>query len=224
MKRTSLLLFALLIGCKTSPEELPITKPKAETKTEVTKPQETLVAVEVLPFDEAKAKEYAFKGTLKTGAMWKDRNGNNILILSQTQKDAENGKFEEILGYHYTSKAGKDSLLWQTKDWAENPCDEAPGVQGDVVVKDLNNDGIAENAFVYGISGNCDVSPREFKLIMHSGATKYAIRGNTRVALPPDAFGGDKKFDAAFNTAPPSFKAFASELWDKTIKPMDIKM
>jgi hypothetical protein len=180
------------------------------------------ISVEVLPFDATKAQQFAFKGALKTGAMWKDKNGDNVLIISQTSKDGDNGKYEEIYAYQYITSAGKDSLLWQMKDWADNYCDQAEGVISDIQVKDLNNDQVAESAFVYNIAGNCDVSPQDFKLMMHSGSTKYAIRGNTSVSLKPK-MGGEKNFDPAFETVP-VFKTFAGKMWDQYINPLNIKM
>ncbi|MEP7220849.1 MAG: hypothetical protein ABI876_18130, partial [Bacteroidota bacterium] len=75
-----------------------------------------------------------------------------------------------------------------------------------------------QNLFVYNIAGACDVSPVQYKLMLHSGLRKFAVRGTTRVKPGGSlATGGEKKFDADFDSAPASYKQAASDLWDKIV-------
>ena len=129
---------------------------------------------------------------------------------------------QEIFGYHYTITPDTTRTLWTIRDFANNWCDEGAGLVSSVVVRDLNGDGIAENAFVYNVQGSCDVSPIPYKLMLHSNERKYAVRGNNKVMadMEPgaEANGGEKNFDAAFDTAPPEFRALADSLWNATVK------
>jgi hypothetical protein len=55
--------------------------------------------------------------------------------------------------------------------------------------------------------------------MMHSGSKKRVIRGTTRVdAGDGEKVGGEKKFDATFNSLPESFKNYASDKWDNFMK------
>jgi hypothetical protein len=51
--------------------------------------------------------------------------------------------------------------------------------------------------------------------MMHEGATKYAIRGATKVT--EDGGGGEMNVDPAFKAANPLFRSFAVENWKKFV-------
>jgi hypothetical protein len=115
--------------------------------------------------------------------------------------------------------------VWKVHDYAENPCDDGRGLVSRIEVLDLDGDGRAENAFVYNVAGPCDVSPVTYKLMLHSGAQKYAVRGTTRVDLGDgEPMGGDKRFDSTFATAPQEFRSFASSLWDRAVGQFHIRL
>lgn len=172
--------------------------------------------------------EYTYTGTLLDSARWTDANGENMLLVSHRTMDAEGAEFEgsymeELSGYHYVTRGGTTSLLWKICDSAYNHCDPGRGLLSKIVVRDLNNDGVAENAFVYNIDGLCDVSPAPVTLVLHSGINEYIIystmepqAGNTDSVTYP--LKGVEHRDAAFDTAPPEFRAFAEDLWQKSLK------
>lgn len=167
---------------------------------------------------ESLAKEYIYQGQLLGGAHWIDRNGDNTLLVSQKQTKTEEGSKQEIFGYNYVMKDGATKLLWKIQDAAENWCDAGDGLVSDIVVLDLDGDEVAENAFIYNIQGSCDVSPRTFKLMLHSGEKKLAVRGTNVVNPGGEKVGGEKKLDAAFDTAPKEFKQYAAEMWAKYVR------
>lgn len=174
--------------------------------------------------------EYAYTGTIIDGARWVDANGENILLVSRRVIPGKNGDSpeedkEELFGYHYINSQETVRLLWKIYDFAYNPCDDGHGLLSNIIVRDLNSDGIAENAFVYNVQGSCDVSPIPIKLMLHSGNNKYAVRGTNKVlaSMEPGALpdGGEKNFDPAFNNAPPEFRTFAEELWKESLKKIE---
>jgi hypothetical protein len=174
--------------------------------------------VQMLGFDSAAFRKDEYSGDVIGGAHWNDRAGENFLVVSQKFSRTEDNTLQQIYGYLYRMVDGRRTLLWKIEDRAENWCDPGTGLASEVVVKDLDGDGIAENAFVYNVAGACDVSPVPYKLMLHSGATKYAIRGESTVTFTDTALGGTKEFDPAFKTAPAGFREFASELWDKAVR------
>jgi hypothetical protein len=161
------------------------------------------------------------------GARWIDANGENTLVIEERiRDDGEYERVQEIMAYTYiTRQSERPKFLWKIYDIARNPCDQGEGLISNVDVRDLNNDGIAENTFIYNIAGACDVSPIQFKLMLHSGGKKYAIRGTNKVKPGEDSdwMGGEKNFDPAFASAPQEFREHASEIWNRYVEARTVK-
>jgi hypothetical protein len=164
----------------------------------------------------------SFKGEIVDGAHWKDLSGENILLITQTRISRKNQdvRNQYLYGYLYTLSNDKWNLTWNITDFVESYCDaEAKYIDGTLEVLDIDNDGIAENAFIYKLDERCDVSPLPIKLMMHSGSKKLVIRGDTKVDIGNgQIIGGKKSFDDAFNSSPESFKEYASKKWDKFMR------
>jgi hypothetical protein len=79
----------------------------------------------------------------------------------------------------------------------------------------MDNNGIAENTFLYKMSCKGDVSPDDMKLIMHEGASKYAVRGSMILEMDGQKYGGEMKPDASFDKAPQEFLPYAIDQWNK---------
>lgn len=220
-------LFAVTFsGCaknKAAAETIPPAKPPAAPAPAA--PAAPAVKFEKLKFDRnAVPKSMAHEGEIRDGAKWLDRNGENTLFVT-TSVAARGGSEMKIFGYLYVVKDGRTKLLWKIADAAVNDCDEGEGLVSPIDARDIDDDGVAENLFVYNVVGTCDVSPKPYKLMMHSGETKYAIRGVNRVLINDPAFSdaerkGKKDFDPAFNGAPQSYRQAASAFWDKYVKPL----
>ncbi len=176
-----------------------------------------------LPFDKNDIpSDCIYKGKIIEGGRWKDKNGENILLISQTEVKRVNQdvRNQYLYAYLYILSSTKWNLSWNITDYVESYCDvEAKYIPGTLDITDIDNDGIAENAFIYKLDGRCDVSPIPIKLMMHSGDKKLVIRGDTRVDIGNgEKAGGKKTFDDAFNSVPVSYKEYASKKWDNFIK------
>lgn len=162
----------------------------------------------------------SYDGKISKGARWTDANGENVLIVSERKtRRSEDITYHEIFGYLYVTDGGDTRLLWKIQDNSENYCDEGKGITSPIEVRDIDGDGVAENMFVYNVSGACDVSPIPFKLMMHSGETKLAVRGTNSVDIPDYREKGVKNFDG-FENSPAEFKRAASDFWDKYVPPL----
>lgn len=160
-----------------------------------------------------------YMGELRNTASWTDRNGFNTLIISS--KDAVNEENAELFAYVYVEKEGETKKLWQINDFVNGPCDrDIYPVPNSLEIVDLDEDGIAENLFMYILADNCDASPVSTKLMMHSGETKLVIRGLTKTFLypVPEVMAEAKKIDPVFDTAKPIFKVYASGKWDAYVQ------
>jgi len=168
-----------------------------------------------------------YQGKIVEGAYWTDKNGDNILIITQTAVRNVNSDVREqyLYAYQYVNYDDGYSQLWNITDYVKSYCDvEAEYIPKTLEIIDLDGDDIAESLFIYKLDDRCDVSPLPVKLMMHRGNTKLVIRGTIGV----DAGGGykvkgTKNIDAAFNDVPAKFKEYASDTWDKYVKDKEPK-
>ncbi len=161
-----------------------------------------------------------YDGRVTGGARWRDALGENTLVVSEKTERGADFSVQKIFGYLYVEKDGETRLVWKIQDSAENPCDAGKGLASPVEVRDIDGDRVAENMFVYNIAGGCDVSPIAYKLMMHSGERKLAVRGANAVEISGYNQKSEKNFDAAFDAAPKDFRRAASEFWDRHVKPL----
>jgi hypothetical protein len=227
----SLLLYAvLLLGCSkpdggsapgvSAASGKPVSKPTGPARGNDTVPAAAspLAVTEVDP--STLAGQVEFQGAALVARRWRDRLGDNLLVLSRVPVSSlcDSVGFclatQEIYGYHYLMDGGH-ALLWRTRDLVQE-CDVDLSVKvhpGAVAVSDLDADGIAETTFMYLMACRSDPIPAALKLIMHEGATKYAIRGTTDLTEYPGTPPSEMNIDPAFDAAPPAVQQFAVAHW-----------
>lgn len=207
------LLIALLGSCK----------PESEPKQEIPPPIEAKALV-TRNFDSAQIiSKYKISKKLLGGATFEDNSGSYDLIVAEEDLFPEGPQgnfFLQVLSYSlFKTDGGKDSLMIQVSDTAENWCDRGLGLVTPITVADNDGDNIAEVYFIYNVFGNCDVSPMLHKLIMINNGIAATLTGNSVVWDSKDKFiGGAKKFDANFERLSPLMREIASEFWNKNIK------
>lgn len=172
----------------------------------------------------------AYRGNVVAARGWTDRLGENVLLVTKTGCLTPNlepggtwcGDFETY-AYHYVRRqpGGAYTLLWRTTD-AVRECGEDVTLEPSartVAITDLDADGVAETTFVYLLACRGGVDPAGMKLIMHEGATKYAIRGSTDMTREIGTYGRPTmNLDAAFQRAPASFRRFAVAHWNRFVR------
>lgn len=161
---------------------------------------------------------------------FKDAKGEHVVVVTETdvvetppKKDDDGGSSKRLFAYHFeATKSGTYALLWQVKDFVlDCPFDLTLSyVPSSLQISDLDRDGIAETRFGYRLSCRSDVSPDTVKLIMHEGKEKYAIRGDSRVAIGEEKGqlvyeGGKSERDASLARAPKAFAEAAQADWDR---------
>jgi hypothetical protein len=158
------------------------------------------------------------KGNIVDGANWTDAEGENTVLLTQTENRMVNGtQSQRIYAYCYKKEAGAWKQKWLVQDRIDDcevdaTCEFLPQ---SLTVTDNDKNNTAEVTFLYKLSCKGDVSPDQKKLIMYEGNQKYAIRGTTIIEYNGGKEGGDKKIDPVFNNAPRSLLDFANIQWDK---------
>lgn len=161
-----------------------------------------------------------YSGKIVGSARWNDKNGENIVIITETPVKEQSGDFKmkELFGYQYTVNSGETKLLWKINDFIKDcPVDiTLKYIDNSLSITDLDNNGIAESSFIYRMSCKGDVSPDDMKLLMHEGETKYAIRGQMKLTIKGEGtYGGEMKIDPSFDKAPWEFIDHAKAEWNK---------
>lgn len=199
------------------------TQTKSDTKTnqtDTTKPGESLNnGIKNLVYETGKIpSSVKYDGKIVAGARWEDKNGQNLLIVCETEiRSKGDERSKELFAYQYVINGEDSKMLWKVNDFVKDcPLDLTLSlIPGSVTVTDINKDGIAENTFLYRMSCRGDVSPDDMKLIMHEGQNKYAIRGERILLMDGQKYGGTMNTDPSFNKAPSGFFAYAREQWKK---------
>jgi hypothetical protein len=165
-------------------------------------------------------KNIKYKGGIDTAVKFTDRDGEHVIL---TTEDSDAGADDRLSGIYVYARCyqiidGKWKLTWQMRDFV-NECEFDVGggfLPKTFAITDLNHDGKAEVWLMYDLACRSDVSPSDLKIIMHEGDKKYAMRGGSRVKVnATDYYGGDYKFDAAFENGPQAFRQYAQALWAK---------
>jgi len=163
-----------------------------------------------------KAIHYA--GNMVQAMRWVDKTGDNIVILSKEYKNATGGTDGALYAYHYLVSGDSVKQTWRVNDFLKECSVDMflYFVDKTFTVTDLNKDGKGEVWIMYKVSCQGDVSPVPMKIIMYEDNKKFAVRGATRVGVSGnESIGGGFTFDEAFKNAPPEFRQYAKNLWNK---------
>lgn len=173
-----------------------------------------------------------YEGEIKTAVSWVDKQGENIIILSETGiyeskkfTHENNGGDAELFAYHFIVKEKVAIQTWKIYDFISDcPVDiEAKFIKNVFQITDLNNDGVGEVWVMYKTVCHGDMSPLNLKIIMYQGKQKFALRGESKILLEIDKKGikhydgGEYKFDKAFKEGPKEFLEFAIKIWKKNV-------
>lgn len=126
-------------------------------------------------------------GHIREAWQWKDRTGDNILVLSGRDVyndkivDGEQTHAAQIYAYQWVKLDTGYQIVWKLTDYiTECPFDVTLDFfKKSTQITDLDADSVAEVTLVYKMSCRSDVSPDNMKLIMREGVHKYALRGFT---------------------------------------------
>ncbi len=149
---------------------------------------------------------------------WKDKLGENLLLLTETGEFASKDSVEyadnrdaELHVYHYLKTGTTYQLMANVNDFINScPVDiETSFIPGALFITDLDANGIAECTFAYHLTCTGGVDNSTMKLIMLENKHKYVIRGRTTV-YAGEKIPGTMKYEAGI---PDQFKPFMTEMW-----------
>ncbi|KAF2081993.1 M949_RS01915 family surface polysaccharide biosynthesis protein [Flavobacterium sharifuzzamanii] len=230
MKKITILLFFILLFSNCKPEK------KDEIKTEVSNEKPSTEEPFILTVEKIDSTQFPssikYEGFIKNAVRWKDKLGDNIVITTETDihfndkfKHELDGRDAELFAYHFIISDNNVKQTWKVYDYISDcPVDiVASFVKNTFQVTDLDKNGIAETWLMYKTVCHGDVSPSDMKIIMYEGNTKYAMRGENKVAVGIDDNGkkqfegGEYKLDENFKKGPKVFKEFAQKLWNDNL-------
>ncbi|MDP1823044.1 MAG: hypothetical protein Q8L48_07375 [Archangium sp.] len=156
------------------------------------------------------------KGVDSRELRFTDKSGDHVVRFTLTRPSAPPGANAHLTVIHTVGK----KEVWRAKDFVEK-CEfdlTLDVVEGSIRLTDLDADGEPEVSFLYRLSCRSDVSPLTAKLLLYEGATKYALRGETKERVGENEFaGGDFTVDPSFQQAPKAFLEFAKAQWKTLI-------
>lgn len=163
-------------------------------------------------------------GRVEAARRWTDRNGLNVLILTRTPETPSANadvRRRDIHGYHFVRQGAGYRLLWQTADYVDDcnldiSLNYAPR---SLQVTDVDRDGVAETTYVYNLACRGGVDPPGMKLILHEGATKYAIRGDQDYREFGREYPAPEMHVDASLSSQPALRAFAVAQWRRFVRP-----
>jgi len=166
-------------------------------------------------------KNIQYTGKIVQGVRWTDSTGDNIVILTvteKTQSKSDEGSNGSLYAYHFLVSGDSLKQTWRVYDFVKECSVDMflYFVDKTFLVTDLNKDGKAEVWIMYKVSCQGDVSPVPMKIIMYQDNKKFAVRGTTKVNVSANEYmGGEYTFDEAFKNAPIEFRQFAEKLWNE---------
>lgn len=116
---------------------------------------------------------------------WDDRQGKNLLVLAEqvSERDDDGTQSAFVYAAQYLLAGEHPKRVWMLYDDVRH-CEFDAGLHFDTAatqVTDLLGDGNTQATVGYSRTCTSDVSPNEFKLIMHVGKSeKYRLRGVDR--------------------------------------------
>jgi len=160
----------------------------------------------------------AYQGKPVKIRTWKDKLGENLLLLTETGEYASKDSVEypdnrdaALHVYHYLKHGDVYELVTKVNDFITScPVDIATNfIPGALFITDLDGNGIAECSFAYRLTCTGGVDNKEMKLILLENKKKYAIRGTTTV-YAGEKIPGKMKADKGI---PQHFSRFMTEMW-----------
>ncbi|WP_051279423.1 M949_RS01915 family surface polysaccharide biosynthesis protein [Chitinilyticum aquatile] len=132
------------------------------------------------------------RGKLVDALRWQDANGDNLLLLSEwseegkvTEEAPDGSRSAYLAAAHYQLGGSKPQRLWLLNDSVKD-CGFDVAAAFDLSatrVVDADADGRTETLLGYSMTCTSDVSPYTYKLIVHAGKQKYALRGLDRYGV-----------------------------------------
>lgn len=166
------------------------------------------------PLDPSATASLSLTGDVVGGLDYTDGTGHHLLVLTQVLRHGEDTQSAELYAYDW-QEGSSWTQLWKIQDFVKDcPVDVTAEFVGDATaVADNDQDGTAETLVLYRLACRGDVSPAEQKLLVHEGATKWALRGMAGLQAGTDSTKASYTKD--FPGAPAATLAWAEQVWDR---------
>jgi hypothetical protein len=167
-------------------------------------------------------------GTALAARRWRDRNGLNLMVVSQTidhrRADGRQPDVETLHVLLVGDLAGRPRLLRAMRDPSGRPCPLEFGqgiAEGSIGVTDTDHDGVGEVSVGWFNSCRSDVGQYRVKLALLTGSTKLILRGQGitargRASIPEAELAGYGLPPAGF-TPEPSGEQWPPGTYDDTV-------
>ncbi|MBN3004942.1 hypothetical protein JW897_14435 [Chromobacterium alkanivorans] len=165
------------------------------------------------------------RGKLTAAYGWTDSAGEQVLVLAEQRESrgADGTQNAALYAAQYTLGQDRPRRLWMLSDGVTR-CEFDASAAFDleaVGFPDLNQDGALETVVGYRSACASDVSPNDYKLILHAGKAKYGLRGLDRQGvrwLDPDS-GHLTGLPLPDDCSPQGQRALQAKGWERDFEP-----
>lgn len=165
------------------------------------------------------------RGKLTAAYGWTDSAGEHVLVLAERQeaRGADGAQSATLYAAQYTLGQDRPRRQWMLSDGVTR-CEFDASATFDlasIAFPDLNRDGALETVVGYRSACASDVSPNDYKLILHAGKAKYGLRGLDRQGvrwLDPDN-GHLTGLPLPEDCSPQGQRALQAKGWEKDFEP-----
>lgn len=165
------------------------------------------------------------RGKLIAAYGWTDSAGEHLLVLAEQQeaRSADGTQSAALYAAQYTLGQDRPRRQWMLNDGVTRCEFDASAAfdLGAIGFPDINRDGALETVLGYRSACASDVSPNDYKLILHVGKTKYGLRGLDRQGvrwLDPDS-GHLTGLPLPDDCSPQGQRALQAKGWEKDFEP-----
>lgn len=171
------------------------------------------------------ARRISVPGTLVLGRHFTDRDGEHVLVLARktgpSPSAPSSGRIEHIALLTSLHTRGANGAWQQT--WTIRDVNDCPGLDGsaeffakELTFTDIDRDGRVEVTVPYRMFCGGGIEPATIKLVLRQGAAKLAIRGEAKVRIPGETFGGEHRHDRALlDPRNAGFKRHLDAIWKR---------
>ena len=169
------------------------------------------------------------QGEIVKGVRYRDATGDNLVLLSETERFQRKTSGGKMAGWSRELHAGRLLLekdgtvrrVWEMADHVYD-CEEditAAFILDAVRITDLDHDGTSEIWLPYVLGCRGDIGPLGMKILMYEGGAKHVVRGRTRVSIGKgESVGGECTFDDAFLSDQTVFRDVAARIWSDHVE------
>lgn len=171
--------------------------------------------------------EVKVPGTVVGVLQWRDRNGENLLALSEEEKTgttrSATGEIAYSSRYLYATLFVRRGEKLEPLRTLQDESLDCVGLNvtwfepHSLELTDLDGDGVSEATFVYRVDCLTGPGPVTTKVFLYEKGVPYLAWGQSRAETAAGVAGGEPRLDRSMREGPKEFREHALARWEKYV-------